>query len=85
VEKAILNLDGVNTCRVLAEAGPQHNQILKAVIAVRTGKSLSRADVIEHCRRLLAEYKIPRIITIVPALPEDGTGKPAISWEHPRA
>jgi long-chain acyl-CoA synthetase len=85
VEKAILNLDGVNTCRVLAEAGPQHNQILKAVIAVRTGKSLSRADVIEHCRRLLAEYKIPRIITIVPALPEDGTGKPAISWELPRA
>jgi long-chain acyl-CoA synthetase len=84
VENAILTLPGVYAVRVSAERGPQHNQILKAVIAVREGATLNRVELIAHCRRLIAEYKIPRILEFVSALPDDLTGKRSSSWESTR-
>lgn len=80
VESALLTLPGVDACRVAGQPGERSNEVIKAVIAVQEGAILSRADVIRHCRSLLAEYKIPRIIEIVPALPADLTGKHAVSW-----
>jgi len=84
IEQVLLKLAGVNACRVLSELGPQKNQILKALVAVQEGANLTREDIIGHCRQLLAEYKIPRIIKLLPALPEDGTGKDRILWGHAR-
>ena len=79
IENALLLLPAVSACRVSAALGRRHNQIIKAIIAVREGASLSRAEVIGHCRQLLAEYKIPRIVELVPALPPDLTGKRSVS------
>jgi long-chain acyl-CoA synthetase len=84
VENALLALPAVNTCRVFAERGPHHNQILKAVIAVSDGATLNRIEVVAHCRQLLAEYKIPRILEFVSVLPTDLTGKRSVSWESTR-
>lgn len=78
IENALLSLPAVSACRVSGEYGRHHKQIIKAVIAVREGSSLSRAEVIGHCRQLLAEYKIPRIVKLVPAPPPDLTGKRSI-------
>jgi long-chain acyl-CoA synthetase len=84
IEGVLSKLAGVNACKVLSELGPRKSQILKAVVAVQEGSTLARADIIGHCRQRLAEYKIPRIIKIVPALPEDWTGKDSILWGHAR-
>jgi acyl-CoA synthetase (AMP-forming)/AMP-acid ligase II len=75
VENAILALPAVNTCKVFAQSGQHHNQVLKAVIAVREGSALNRLEVVAHCRQFLAEYKIPRIMEFVSQLSEDLTGK----------
>jgi len=36
---------------------------------------ITRGDIIEHCRQRLAEYKLPRIIEFVEALPATFAGK----------
>jgi long-chain acyl-CoA synthetase len=82
IEHALLALPGVSGCRVSAEPGPRHNQIMRAVIAVQEGAHLGRADVIAHLRNLLAEYKIPRIVEFVPARPEDLTGKRPVAGDR---
>ncbi len=41
---------------------------------------MTRADVIAHCRRRLAEYKLPRVIEFVEALPVTLAGKISSSW-----
>jgi long-chain acyl-CoA synthetase len=80
VENVLRALPEVAACRVFSVQGPRHNEVIKAVIAVREGTELIRADVISHCRKLLAEYKIPRIIEFVSAMPSDLAGKSPISW-----
>jgi len=80
VENAILSLAGVGACRVLAAEASDTSSVVKAVVAVEEGVTLTRADVIRHCRDLLAEYKIPRLVELVPALPRDLTGKRAVPW-----
>jgi len=80
VENAIRTLPGVSSCRVFSVKGPRHNEVIKAVIAVREGATLDRAGIISHCRTLLSEYKIPRIIELVLSIPPDLTGKSPVSW-----
>ena len=36
---------------------------------------LSTADVIGHCRTILANYKVPRQVEFVDALPRNASGK----------
>jgi acyl-CoA synthetase (AMP-forming)/AMP-acid ligase II len=62
VENAIRALPGVCACSVFSVKGPHHNHILKTVITLHEGARVDRADIVNHCRRALAEYKIPRII-----------------------
>ena len=82
VENALRALPEVCACRVFSVQGPRHNEVIKAVIAVREGAHLVRTDVIGHCRKLIEEYKIPRIVEFVPAMPFDLTGKTQVSWER---
>jgi HIP---CoA ligase len=80
IEGVLLALPGVRACRVLAEsaAGVPPRQRLRAVLAV--DRPINRAAVVEHCRHNLAEYKIPRVVEIVDALPPDLTGKDVVPW-----
>jgi len=82
VENVIRAMPEVNACRVFSVTGLRHNEIIKAVIALREGSRLSREDVIGACRTRLAEYKIPRIIEFVSSMPSDLTGKSAVLWEN---
>jgi len=80
VENAIRSMPAISACRVFSIMGSQHKAMMKAVIAVREGEELVRSDIVAHCRTLLAEYKIPRIIDIVPSMPSDLSGKSRIPW-----
>jgi long-chain acyl-CoA synthetase len=67
IEQAMESLSGVAACHV--DAAPNHRtgEVVRARIVLRHGASVSRRDVIEHCRQRLAEYKLPRIIEFVEA------------------
>ncbi len=80
IENALREMDEVADCIVGAVRDPRGQEIIKAVIALRPGRSLDRSAVVEHCRGCLAEYKIPRIIELVEALPWDMMGKLTTGW-----
>jgi acyl-CoA synthetase (AMP-forming)/AMP-acid ligase II len=46
-----------------------------AFVALRPGRSAVRDDLIEHCLRSLARYKVPREVLIEEALPKNAVGK----------
>jgi long-chain acyl-CoA synthetase len=80
VENVLHELEGVAYCHVLESHNGPGLAILKARIQTRPGSTLSRRDVIQHCRARLAEYKIPREIEFAGDLSGDGTGKNLKEW-----
>jgi acyl-CoA synthetase (AMP-forming)/AMP-acid ligase II len=49
--------------------------VIRARVVPRQGLPVTRRDVIEQCRRQLAEYKFPRIIEFLEATPITMAGK----------
>ena len=49
--------------------------MIRARVAIRQDVQITRGEIIEHCRQRLAEYKLPRIIEFVEALPATFAGK----------
>lgn len=50
-------------------------ELAKAYIVPRTGAQPDADEIIEHCRRHLAAYKVPRAVQFVADLPKTSTGK----------
>jgi acyl-CoA synthetase (AMP-forming)/AMP-acid ligase II len=46
-----------------------------AFVAVRPGDAIEPERLIEHCKRSLAKFKVPREVFIEPALPKNPVGK----------
>ena len=50
-------------------------EIAKAYVVLKPGTSASAGELISHCRRDLAGYKVPRAVAFVGDLPKTSTGK----------
>ncbi|GAB4355256.1 MAG: long-chain fatty acid--CoA ligase [Immundisolibacter sp.] len=76
VEDAIYKHPAVAEVAVLGVAGGLKGEAVKAVVVPKEKAVLAAGDVIEHCRGLLAEYKVPRLVEIrAESLPRSRTGK----------
>ncbi len=80
VEGVLLELPSVRQCRVHAGRDARGLEALTLTIALNSGLACSRRDIVEHCRKRLAEYKIPRVIHFVESIPTDLTGKTTMEW-----
>jgi fatty-acyl-CoA synthase len=60
---------------VVGVPDPEWGETLRAFIVVRTGQSVSETEVIDYCRRGLADFKRPRKVTFLAELPRNPTGK----------
>jgi len=75
IARVIRQLPGVEDCRIEGIAHPVQTEIIAATILTKPEARLTRKDIVEHCRRFLAEYKIPRQILFTTSRRNDILGK----------
>ncbi|MBB4907113.1 FadD3 family acyl-CoA ligase [Actinophytocola algeriensis] len=72
VEQVLARLPGVTESAVVGVPDERLGEVGKAFVVAN---GLSTEDVIAHCRRLLANYKVPRQVEFTEALPRNASGK----------
>jgi long-chain acyl-CoA synthetase len=76
VEAIIYANPAVQEAAVFGIPDPLWGELVTAVIVLKPGRALNADDLISHCRRSLANYKIPRRIEFSETeLPKSGSGK----------
>jgi acyl-CoA synthetase (AMP-forming)/AMP-acid ligase II len=76
VENAIATLDDVGEVCVIAIPDDRWGEAVHAIVVPRSGRMLTEAQVITHCRDMIAHYKCPRSVDIrATSLPLSGAGK----------
>ena len=75
VEKTLAAHPGVAEAAVLGVDDEQYGQRLAAFVVLDKGASVEVDDLKQDVRDNLANYKVPRDITLLPALPRGSTGK----------
>lgn len=74
VEQAIASHPGVVECAVVGRLDAQWGEVPVAFVSVRDGSTVTEADILDHCRSLIARYKCPKDI-FFGELPKSSTGK----------
>jgi acyl-CoA synthetase (AMP-forming)/AMP-acid ligase II len=76
VEAVIYQHPAVREAAVFGIPDPRWGELVAACVVRKLGMSLSENELIAHCRRSLANYKVPRRIELSDIeLPKSGTGK----------
>jgi 2-aminobenzoate-CoA ligase len=78
VEMALLRHPDVLESAVVGAPDPDRTMIVKAYVVLKPGvegDESKAAELQEHCKRVIAPYKMPRLIEFLPALPRTTTGK----------
>ncbi|GAB3007159.1 FadD3 family acyl-CoA ligase [Amycolatopsis acidiphila] len=73
VEQTLARLPGVTESAVVGVPDPRLGEVGKAYIVQRA--RLSAEDVLAHCKRNLANYKVPRQVEFCTELPRNASGK----------
>jgi fatty-acyl-CoA synthase len=75
IERVLYQHSAVLECAVIAIPDEQWGEVAKAVVTLKAGHQASEAEIMEHCRKHLAGFKIPKTVEFVDAFPKGGTGK----------
>lgn len=75
VERVLQTHAGVSEAAVVGVPDAKWGEVGKAFVVLRPGTSLPEEELLEHCRSLLARFKVPKYIVFVEALPKNDTGK----------
>jgi acyl-CoA synthetase (AMP-forming)/AMP-acid ligase II len=75
VEKAIALHPAVASCAVIGVPDDAYGERVHAVVVLQPGASLTADELTDSCREHIANYKLPRTVEIVDALPVSGAGK----------
>jgi len=74
VEDALYRHSAVMACAVVAKPDEKWGETPVAYVELKEGASVSAADLLAHCKSLLAAYKVPRDFRFEP-IPKTSTGK----------
>ncbi len=74
VEDAIYKHPAVAACAVVAKPDEKWGETPVAYVELRPGRQATEAEIIEHCRSLLARFKCPKAV-VFSEIPKTSTGK----------
>jgi acyl-CoA synthetase (AMP-forming)/AMP-acid ligase II len=75
VEMAIKGHPAVYDCLVVGLPDDKYGQTVAAVVQPREGATVELDELREFLRSSLSGYKLPRVLTLVPEIPRNATGK----------
>jgi len=76
VEQALMTHPGVLECAVYGIPDPRWGEAVAATVVAREGIDLTDTELVEHCRQLIAGFKVPRRIDVsADPLPKSAAGK----------
>jgi long-chain acyl-CoA synthetase len=75
VENAVHAHPAVRECAVIGVPDEKWGEAVLAIVTLKTGATLTEAELIAHCHTLIANYKCPRRVEFRDALPLSGAGK----------
>lgn len=73
VEAAIATFPKVREVVVVGVPGHAGEQVVKAVVVAR--EVCQAHEIVDFCRTMLADFKVPRLVQFVPEMPRSATGK----------
>ena len=74
VEDALYKHPAVASCGVVARQDEKWGEVPVAYVELKPGRTATEAELIEHCRTLLARFKCPKAV-IFAEIPKTSTGK----------
>jgi len=75
IERIIYQHPDILECAVIAVPDDRWGEVPKALVTVREGSCPSEQEILDHCRRHLAGFKVPKSVEFMESLPKGGTGK----------
>jgi fatty-acyl-CoA synthase len=75
VEQAIVGHPAVLECAVIGVPDPQWGERPKAYVILKSGRTASADDIIQHVQSKIARFKAPDHVDFVTELPKTSTGK----------
>ena len=75
VEEVIYQFPGVKEAAVVSRPDPRKGEQPVAFVSPNDGTTIEPKALVQFLRGKLADYKVPRNITVIPALPRNATGK----------
>ncbi|TIP94548.1 MAG: acyl-CoA synthetase, partial [Mesorhizobium sp.] len=74
VEEALYKHPAVASCGVVARPDDKWGEVPVAYVELKPGGTATEAEIIDHCRALLARFKVPKAVTFA-EIPKTSTGK----------
>jgi len=75
IENVIAKYPAVDSVAVIPESHDKYGQVAKACIILKRGETCSEEEIIEFCKKEMADYKVPESVVFRAGLPKNAVGK----------
>jgi fatty-acyl-CoA synthase len=75
IENVLYQLPQIAEAAIIGIPDERWGETGKAFLALKPGEELKEKDVISHCLKNLAKFKVPQSVEFIDVLPRNATGK----------